>query len=311
MPALAAAPVFTPPDDLAMRREGAVVHARLEAGETMVDIAGHKARVWAYSGHFPGPTLRLREGDTLNLAFTNRLPEPTNLHFHSMHIPPTGKADNVFRLVEPGATAQYAFSVPQGAAGVYWYHPHVHKQVSAQLFRGLAGAIVVEDSGPVASALQGVSDHLVVLKDIALTQGGNVLKHTKIDWMMGREGDLMTVNGRLRPHLAIASGVVRLRLVNASHARYYRLRIPHAEMRVIAVDGAYGEQRYLADELLLVPGQRYQVLARFPRAGMFKLIDAPYDRAPEMRGGKAGQPMKMGDGQTYHPDSMNGMTSMR
>lgn len=271
--------------ELDLRRDGRVVYARLEASPSAARIGHHNAALWLYNHQFPGPTLRLREGDTLRLKFVNNLPEATNLHFHGMHLPPTGLADDPFRHIAPGETANYEFTVPQGAAGVYWYHPHMHGRVSYQLYHGLAGAIVVEDSGALATELQDIPDHLLALKDVNVDADGHIPDHNKMDWMMGREGNLVTVNGALSPELEVTGGIVRLRLCNMSNARFYRLRLPHAFMRVLAVDGAYVDRPYVTDELLLPPAQRYQVLVRFSRAGTYDLMDLPYNRAPEMTGG--------------------------
>lgn len=264
------------------------VHVALEAVEHEVLVAGRSARLWTYNGHFPGPTLRLREGERVELELTNRLTETTNFHFHGLHISPTGLGDNVFRHVGPGETARYEFTVPQGSAGTYWYHPHVHKAVSKQLFHGLAGAIVIE--GAPDAALRGLPEQLLVLKDLEFQADGRVPKHTEMDWMMGREGSLLTVNGAERPSLEVPGGAVRLRLLNASNARYYRLQVPGGATTVLATDGGFVSEPYDVDELLLAPGERYELLAQFPNRGRYELVTLPYDRAPEEMEEMGGMP---------------------
>ncbi|MFX7914624.1 multicopper oxidase domain-containing protein, partial [Acinetobacter baumannii] len=61
---------------------------RLKAAPTPVTVAGREARLWTYGGSFPGPTLRVRPGDTVRLELENLLPESTNLHWHGLPIPP-------------------------------------------------------------------------------------------------------------------------------------------------------------------------------------------------------------------------------
>jgi FtsP/CotA-like multicopper oxidase with cupredoxin domain len=277
--AAAQGPVFPTPVEIGERLADGSVHIALEAVEREVPVAGRFARLWTYNGSFPGPTLRLREGERVELELTNRLAEPTNFHFHGLHISPTGRGDNVFRHVSPGETARYAFTVPQGSAGTYWYHPHVHKAVSKQLFQGLAGAIVVE--GAADAALLGLPEQLLVLKDLEFQANGRIPEHTKMDWMMGREGSLLAVNGAEQPRLQVPGGAVRLRLLNASNARYYRLHIPDATLKVTATDGGSVGTPYAVDELLLAPGERYEVVARFPGRGRYTLQTLPYNRAPE------------------------------
>src|SRR5919106_5412016 len=108
------------------RPEPGVVEAELEARVESVTLGGRSARLWTYGGSFPGRGLEAREGETLRLHFTNHLPAPTNLHFHGLHIPPTGRADNVWLHIPPGESFTYEFSVPSGIAGTYWYHSHAH-----------------------------------------------------------------------------------------------------------------------------------------------------------------------------------------
>ena len=131
----------------------------------MVD--GRRAALWTYGGSFPGKLIRVREGETVRLRFTNRLPEVTNLHFHGLHVPPTGRADNSWLHVPPGETFAYEFEVPRGSAGTYWYHPHAHGTLARQLWAGLvrpaggrrsAGADAGAGSAPTsASSCSGIS----------------------------------------------------------------------------------------------------------------------------------------------------------
>ena len=277
--AAAKKPRFPTPVEIGERLVDGTVHIALEAAESEVLIAGRAVRLWTYNGTFPGPTLKLREGERVELALTNSLAEPTNFHFHGLHISPTGQGDNVFRHVNPGELALFLFTVPQGSSGTYWYHPHLHKAVSKQLFNGLAGGIVVE--GAVDAALSGIPEQLLVLKDLEFQANGRIPDHTKLDWMRGREGSLLTVNGAERPHLQVPDGAIRLRLLNASNARYYRLQLPGAELQVSATDGGSVSMPYAVDELLLAPGERYEVVTQFPGRGRYTLQTLPYNRSPE------------------------------
>ena len=265
--------------ELGRRQRAGFVSLDLRAAPTRVEVAGRPAELWTYNQQFPGPTLRLWEGDQVRLRFSNGLPEATNLHFHGLHIPPTGNADNVFREVAPGQTALYEFTVPEGSAGTYWYHPHIHGTVSSQMFRGLAGAIVVE--GALDEAFRNLPEQLLVLKDIEFRANGEIADHDTMDWAMGREGSLLTVNGSEMPTLDVPGGAVRLRLLNAANARYYLLRLPQAAMTVIASDGGFVASPYRVEELLLAPGERYEVVANFPARGSFDLVTLPYDRSQE------------------------------
>lgn len=253
-------------------RDG-LVKVSLRAEEEMVQVAGQPARLWTYNGSFPGPTLRLREGERVEIDFHNGLSDATNLHLHGLHVPPS--VDDAFLEVPPGERATYTFDIPYGSAGTYWYHPHLHGRVGPQLFAGLAGTIIVE--GPTDELFAEAEEQLLVLKDVALTSG-RVAPHTHDDWMNGKEGDLVLVNGALRPTLRPEKGLLRLRLLNASNARYYRLALEDHPLYLVATDGGLIEKPVELPELLLAPGERAEVLVRLERAGTFALHNLPYER---------------------------------
>lgn len=89
-----------------------------------------------------GPLIDVREGDAVEIRFVNRLPQPSTIHWHGLPVPPD-QDGNPSDLVAPGATRVYRFTLPKGSAGTYWYHPHPHMATAEQVFRGLAGPIVV------------------------------------------------------------------------------------------------------------------------------------------------------------------------
>jgi len=277
----------TPPLLPLTRPAPGVVEAELFASWAQVPVGGSTARLMTYNGAFPGPTLQLHEGEQVRLRFTNLLEEPTNLHFHGLRIPPT--VDDPFRSIEPGESFVYEFGVPWDSAGTYWYHPHIHGHVATQLFAGLAGAIVV-DSSRRRSRLRLSESHLVVLKDLAL-EGGGPAPHSIFDWMNGKEGPLLLANGALQPVLRTTRQSIRLRLLNASNARYYRIGIEDHPLLLVATDGGLIEAPVSLDELLLAPGERAEVLVPFARAGEFSLLNLPYDRGRGiggMRGDRGG-----------------------
>ena len=74
---------------------GGLLTATLSAGPATVTIAGRPVRVLAYNGQVPGPLLVVAPGDTVRLKLKNNIGRVTNLHFHGLHISPSGTADNV------------------------------------------------------------------------------------------------------------------------------------------------------------------------------------------------------------------------
>ncbi len=94
--------------------------------------------------------------------------------------------------------------------------------------------------------------------------------------MNGKEGQLVLVNGAVLPTLRPTRGLLRLRLVNASNARYYRLALEDHSLYLVATDGGLIEKPIELEELLLAPGERAEVLVRLEGAGSFALTNRPY-----------------------------------
>ncbi|MBI1817616.1 MAG: multicopper oxidase family protein [Deltaproteobacteria bacterium] len=256
--------------------------AELIAMPALASVAGTTANLWTYNGTFPGPVLVVREGERVRVRFRNRLSEPTNVHWHGLHIPPS--VDDPFLMVAPGETVDYEFVIPNGSAGTYWYHPHVHGRVAQQLFAGLAGAVVVKGPMDYSRELRRAEEYTLVFKDITLAAGG-VAAHTPFDWMNGKEGELLLVNGALQPTLSPRRSLLRLRLLNASNARYYRLSLEGHDLHLIATDGGLLAAPVAVPELLLAPGERSEVLVQLQGVGEFRLLNLPYDRGTAMMGG--------------------------
>ena len=59
----------------------------LVIAETPVNFTGKPGMATTINGMLPGPTLRWREGDTVTIRVTNRLPEPTSIHWHGIILP--------------------------------------------------------------------------------------------------------------------------------------------------------------------------------------------------------------------------------
>lgn len=247
-------------------------------------IPGGPAKVLTYNGLSPGPMLEVRPGDRVRIRLQNGLNQPTNLHFHGLHIPPTGSADNVFLSVAPGGSQIYDFTIPSNhPAGLFYLHPHQHGLSADQVFGGLASTLIVRGALDQIPEVAAATEHVLVLKDFA---SGSEDPSTAMGMgrMLGREGPLLTVNGLLNPGLSIPSGgMLRLRLLNASNARIYRLAMEGHKLQLIATDGGAIATPEPLDELLLAPGERADVLVQGNQpSGSYRLLDLPYQRSGHM-----------------------------
>jgi FtsP/CotA-like multicopper oxidase with cupredoxin domain len=247
-----------PAEPETLRSADGVLRVRLEAAEGPLTIAGRPATAYGYNGSLPGPTLRLRGGDRLQIRLVNRLSTPTNLHVHGLNVSPEGHGDDVFVTVRPGEAFDYDYRLPRDhPPGVFWYHPHHHGTVADQVFGGLYGAIVVEDPDQLPVARERV----LVVSDITLDADGRLRQPSTPARMIGREGELVLVNGQIRPVLTARPGErERWRIVNACAARYVRLRVDGQQLEVLGIDsGRYVEPRRV-EEIVLATGNRADVL---------------------------------------------------
>ncbi|MBP0028486.1 multicopper oxidase family protein [Roseofilum sp. Guam] len=248
------------------------------AQEMPMQFGRNRLMQWGYNGQIPGPRLEAKPGDTIQINFQNQLPQTSNLHYHGLHIPPTGTADNVFIAVPPREQFSYEFTLPENHPAVTsWYHPHYHGQVAEQVFKGLAGLLIVRGELDEIPEIKAASEEFLVLQDFSANRNFH-LSHGAI--MLGREGELVTVNGKIKPEFSIpAQGLLRLHLLNASSSRFYRLSLDEHPFYLIATDGGAISEPVELRELLLAPGERVQVLISGDRPpSQYTLSSLPYDR---------------------------------
>jgi bilirubin oxidase len=240
-------------------------------------VEGQDTPILAYNGTSPGPLIEAHEGDRVEITFANRIEgEQSTIHWHGMPVP-ADQDGNPMDPVAAGADRVYAFELPEGSAGSYWYHPHPHGRTAEQVYRGLAGAFVVKAKADPVPAAYG--DSALMLTDLRLAADGTMPDNTMIDMMNGRVGDHVLVNGQKNPKLAVGTGAKRrLRLYNATNARFLRLAFANASMTVIGSDGGLLEAPVAADEILLSPAERVELVVAFDRPGAATLTTLDYDR---------------------------------
>lgn len=264
---------FAQPSEL--RGANGLLKVRLDAGGGTVQIGGRTASVLTFNGGIPGPTLRLKSGDRLGVTLHNGLDEPTNLHTHGLHVSPEGNGDNPFVMLEPGESFDYEYQLPADhPPGLFWYHPHHHGFVAGQIFGGLYGAIIVED----AEMIEAARERVLVISDITLDGLGRIPAVTPIEQMLGREGELVLVNGQVNPRLVARPGErERWRVLNACVSRYLRLRLDGQRMQLLGVDsGRFGTPEPV-DTIVLAPGNRADLLVTMVE-GTAELATLPFDR---------------------------------
>lgn len=216
------------------------------------------SNLWTYNGLTPGQEIRVKQGERVKVRFTNKLSEPTSIHWHGIRI--INNMDGVSGLtqeaVQPNETFEYDFVAPD--AGTYWYH--AHNKSWNQVARGLYGSLIVEEAYP---AFDRENDMTLIIDDWRLKQDGTLDTDSigsLMDWTHGgRLGNYITVNGDYIPTISLIGGQTsRLRLINAANARVFSIDPNRFDASVIAYDGQplSAPERLTYEPLLLGPSQR-------------------------------------------------------
>jgi len=146
---------------------------QLKIGPAPINITGRPRTATAINGSVPGPILRWREGDTVTLAVTNLLSEPTSIHWHGILLPNPmdGVPGLTFRGIAPGETFVYRFPVRQN--GTYWYHSHS----KFQLQTGVYAPLIIEPKAGYAQAFD--RDYAIILSDWSDEDPAAILSNLK------------------------------------------------------------------------------------------------------------------------------------
>lgn len=223
------------------------------------------SEIWTLDGVTPGPTLRIRQGETLRLKLENRTGLPIALHWHGVRGAAAMDGVGGFSQpsVAPGASFDYVLTPPD--SGTFLYRALVLGGASEPAGRGLSGMLVVEEPQPLAVA----QDIALLVKDWLLDERQALQPFSRGPEAAaaGRLGSWLTVNGAPPPHrIAVAPGArVRLRLANACNARLMRLRFDGVKAVVVAVDGQPTDTfEPVRAQLPFAPGSRYDLVVDMP-----------------------------------------------
>lgn len=256
------------------------VEIELTMSPTEVAILnGPKTRVWKVVGKVikgtPGildnndgtylaPTLRFNKGQKVRLILNNNLPAQSILHWHGLHVP-ANMDGNPMYAINRGETYIYEFEI-LNRAGTYFYHSHAHGVTARQVYSGLAGLLIVSDDQEQDLNLPS-DDHDVplVIQDRSFDEQNQLAYSAHMmQRMQGFLGERILVNGKPDFVLPVATRAYRLRLVNGSNSRIYKLawddRTP---LTVIGVDGGLLAAPEQHPYVMLAPGERLEVWMDF------------------------------------------------
>jgi CopA family copper-resistance protein len=302
---------------------------KLELATMPFNITGWTRTATAINGQIPGPTLRMREGDTVTLSVTNRLPFTSSIHWHGFRIPTDmdGVPGFSYAGIKTGETFVYRFPLKQ--SGTYWYHAHGPEEQT-----GVYGSIVIEPKGGFANRFD--RDYVIVLSDwsdespLTIISNlkfqsdyynynrrtvGTFVQDAKRDGLGATIQDrLMWGNMRMSPtDILDVSGAtytylmngqppaanwtalfrpgerVRLRFIDAGTMSIFDVRIPGLKMTVVQTDGN-DIVPVTVDEFRIAPGETYDVIVEPREPQAYTIFAQVQDRTGYARGTLAPRP---------------------
>lgn len=288
-------------------------------------LRGEASALDTWAGNHLGPIIRVRRGQRVHIDLINELPESTIIHWHGLHVPDDMDGHPHYAIA-PGERYVYDFTV-MNRAGSYWFHPHPHGRTGKQIYLGLAGLFLVSDDEEAALDLPtGSRDIPLVLQDrsfdddnqfVYLSQsvagaaaqgpergmmggdmggmmGGGGRRGAMggmgqmMARMMGMLGDEILVNGKPGASLEVERRPHRLRLLNASNTRMYKLAWhDRSPLTVIATDGGLLAAPLQRDYVMLSPAERIDLwvdFGRWPAGTELTLQSLAFDDGMAMSG---------------------------
>jgi FtsP/CotA-like multicopper oxidase with cupredoxin domain len=309
--------------------------------------------VWTYEGSLPGPTIEVSRGQRLQVEWINALPVDQPYPITAVTAPDgsqnepgrSGRPANQTVATLPPWTVVHLHGgrtiansdgwTENGAlsgqmttsdytndqqATLLWYHDHAMGITRFNVYTGLAGLYVIRDaeeaalhlpSGPYEIPLLLQDRNLDTTPDGALT--GRLL-HKVEDGTMEFFGPFTLVNGTIWPYLPVEARQYRLRLLNGSNSRFYRLVLLDEQgkpaldrITQIGTDGGLLARPVAVpqDGLLLAPAERADLIVDFrarpgQRLTLVNTAGAPFDNNPATRAPGIPDP----DNRLPHPEVM-------
>jgi spore coat protein A, manganese oxidase len=244
-------------------------------------------RQWGYAGVVPGPTFEARSGDGLIVEWANRLPrhhflpidrrlhgaEPGKpevravVHVHGGRTPP-GSDGYPEDWYSPGESVSYFYPNEQDAATL-WYHDHAMGINRLNIYAGLLGLFMVRDRFEDQLNLPRDAYEIpLVIFDRMLDIHGQLLypvsDNPRAPWVADFFGNVVMVNGRIRPYLQVEPRKYRFRILNGSNSRLYQLLLANGTpIMQIGSDQGLLTAPVELKQLAIAPAERADVIVDF------------------------------------------------
>ena len=234
------------------------------------------AKQGAHSHHGGGPRER----------YAGPVPLITHLHGGEVHAQSDGHPDAWYTpgFERKGAafTGEWHDYPNAQPAATLWYHDHVMGATRITVYAGLAGFYLLREPEleRTLNLPAGDYEREIVIQDRSFDVKGQLRYPQRGNdpavhpfWNPESFGDAIVVNGKAWPYMNVEPRKYRLRLLNGSNARFFRLRLSDGRPFVqIGSDGGFMAAPVEVKTLMLSPGERADVIVDFSGLGQGKTI---------------------------------------
>ncbi|MFK2854206.1 multicopper oxidase domain-containing protein [Dyella humi] len=244
-------------------------------------------RVWTYGGCMPGPTIEVQSGKTVRIDWRNELPRKHFLpidhrihgaeldkpevraivHVHGASVP-TASDGYPEDWYVPGQSRLHTYPNKQDAAAL-WYHDHAMGINRLNIYAGMFGNLILRDEHERSLGLpQGEQEIPLTLSDRLLTTDAQlyypVSGNSEAPWVSEVFGNAMLVNGALLPYLDVQPRRYRFRVLNASNARFFNLKLRDGRsFQQIGSDQGLLPAPVTQHSVFIAPGERVDLVIDF------------------------------------------------
>ncbi|XP_068338183.1 laccase-3-like isoform X1 [Pyrus communis] len=221
------------------------------------------------NGQFPGPTLEVRNGDSVAVTVTNRARYNVTIHWHGLRQLNNPWADGPEYVtqcpIQPGATYTYRFTIID-QEGTLWWHAH-----SRWLRATVYGALIIyprlgvpypfpmpKREVPILLGEWFDRDPQDVMRLAAFTGGApNVSDAYTIN---GQPGDLYRCSRKETIRIPVVSGEsLLLRIINSALNQELFFTVANHQLTVVGADASYTKP-FATRVIMLGPGQTTDAL---------------------------------------------------
>lgn len=224
-----------------------------------------KTNVLTFQGNLPNPTIRIENGQQFDLTFKNELRKSTIVHWHGL-IVPEEMDGHPKDAIANGQVKHYHYTVNQ-SAGTFWCHTHPHGRTGEEIYYGLSGFYIIEDKQEKALNLpRGEFEIPLMIQDRRIDKNGQLIYKDKkiLQDNNGVLGDIILVNATPFPYHEIKNGKYRLRILNGSSVRTYKLAFDNIkEFMLIGTDAGLLEEPITVNSIVLSVAQRIDIIVDF------------------------------------------------